>query len=131
MEVCGESDPQKLRPSISMKRAFTLLLTIYCLGTCWNGGEFYGASHYNSLVLLQGYFDKNPEDADKVVISIKGGANPVTHMPDASPENTRRSLDKCISQLRERKKIDIFEFGRRDPAVPLGETFKLIEREYI
>ncbi|KAI1291348.1 voltage-gated shaker-like K+ channel, subunit [Xylaria venustula] len=97
----------------------------------WNGGEFYGPPDYNSLVLLERYFEKYPEDADKVVLSIKGGVNPATHRIDASPENTRRSLDTCIAQLKGRKKLDLFEFGRRDQNVPLEETFKLIQEEYI
>ncbi|GAB1212460.1 hypothetical protein ATERTT37_001599 [Aspergillus terreus] len=99
--------------------------------TCWNGGEFYGPPDYNSLVLLERYLEKYPEDADKIVLNIKGGANPKTHQVDASPENTRRTLDDCIAQLKGRKKIDMFEFGRRDPAVPLDVTFGLIEKEYI
>ncbi|KAI0430550.1 voltage-gated shaker-like K+ channel, subunit [Xylaria sp. FL1042] len=97
----------------------------------WNGGEFYGPPEYNSLVLLEKYFEKYPEDAEKVVLSIKGGVNPETHRVDASPENTRRSLDTCIAQLKGRKKLDLFEFGRRDPNVPMKETFKLIQEEYV
>ncbi len=50
---------------------------------------------------------------------------------DASPENTRRTLDTCIAQLKGRKKLDLFEFARRDPNVPMKETFKLIQEEYI
>jgi pyridoxine 4-dehydrogenase len=65
-----------------------------------------------------------------VVISIKGGANPTTHQTDASPENTRRSIDDSLAQLKGRK-IDLFEFGRRDPKVPLKDTFELIEKEYV
>jgi hypothetical protein len=38
----------------------------------WNAGEFYGTESYNSLHLLNRYFTKYPEDADKVVLSIKG-----------------------------------------------------------
>lgn len=38
----------------------------------WNGGEFYGTPELNSLTLLKNYFTKYPEDADKVVLSIKG-----------------------------------------------------------
>ncbi len=38
----------------------------------WNAGEFYGTESYNSLHLLNKYFTKYPEDADKVVLSIKG-----------------------------------------------------------
>ncbi|KAK3944211.1 NADP-dependent oxidoreductase domain-containing protein [Diplogelasinospora grovesii] len=97
----------------------------------WNGGEFYGPPEYNSLVLLEKYFEKYPEDADKVVLSIKGGANPKTHQTDGSPENTRRSLNDSIAQLKGRGKIDLFEFGRRDPAHPLEETFGVIDKEYI
>jgi pyridoxine 4-dehydrogenase len=82
-------------------------------------------------VLLGKYFAKYPEDADKVIISIKGGANPKTHRVDASPENTRRSLDDCIAQLKGRKKLDIFEFGRRDPDVPMADAFGLIDKEYV
>jgi aryl-alcohol dehydrogenase-like predicted oxidoreductase len=38
----------------------------------WNAGEFYGTESYNSLHLLNKYFTKYPEDADKVVLSVKG-----------------------------------------------------------
>lgn len=98
---------------------------------CWNGGEFYGPPDNNSLVLLEKYFEKYPEDADKVSLSIKGGMNPATHKIDASPENTRRSLDDSIAQLKGRKKIELFEFGRRDASVPLDVAFGVIEKEYI
>ncbi|KAL2824218.1 NADP-dependent oxidoreductase domain-containing protein [Aspergillus cavernicola] len=98
---------------------------------CWNGADFYGTPDYNSLVLVERYFEKYPEDADKVILSIKGGVNPDTHQVDGSPENTRRCLDNYIAQLKGRKRIDIFEFGRRDPNVPLEVTFKVIEEEYV
>ncbi|KAL8831109.1 MAG: hypothetical protein Q9191_001058 [Dirinaria sp. TL-2023a] len=99
--------------------------------TCWNGGEFYGPSDYNSLVLLERYFEKYPEDAEKIVISIKGGLNPKTNKIDASPENTRRTIDDSIAQLKGRKKLDLFEFGRRDPAVSMEATYDLINKEYV
>ncbi|KAL2802665.1 NADP-dependent oxidoreductase domain-containing protein [Aspergillus granulosus] len=114
------------------EQAFATLRAAVASGcTCWNGAEFYGTPEYNSLVLLERYFEKYPEDADKVVLSIKGGINPDTHQIDGSPENTRRTLDNCIAQLKGRKKIDLFEFGRRDSNVPLEATFGVIEREYI
>ena len=97
----------------------------------WNGGDFYGPPDYNSLVLLERYFEKYPEDAEKVVISIKGGLNPETHQLDASPENTRYVLDNCLAQLKGCKKLDLFEFGRRDAKVPLEVTFGVLEKEYI
>ena len=80
---------------------------------------------------MERYFEKYPEDADKVIINIKGGLNPKLHKIDASPENTRRTLDDSIAQLKGRKKIDMFEFGRRDQNVPMGETFSLIDKEYV
>ena len=82
-------------------------------------------------MLLEKYFEKYPEDAEKVVINIKGGVNPKLQHVDASPENTRRSLDDCIAQLKGRKQMDLFEFGRRDPNVPMEETFDLINKEYV
>ena len=106
-------------------------LTTAIIDTFWNGGEFYGPPDNNSLVILEKYFEKFPEDADRVSINIKGGINPKTRRIDASPENTRRTLDNCIAQLKGRKKIDMFEFARTDKSVPLKDTLGLIEEEYI
>lgn len=97
----------------------------------WNGGEFYGQPDYNSLVLLERYFEKYPEDADKVVLSIKGGINPKTHRPDGSPENTRRTIDDSSAQLKGRKKIDLFEMARRDQGIDMGITFGVMDNEYV
>lgn len=80
---------------------------------------------------MERYFEKYPEDAENVVISIKGGLNPKTSHLDASPENTRYCLDNCLAQLKGRKKLDIFEFGRRDAKVPIEVTFGVLQREYI
>ncbi|KAI0871271.1 pyridoxal reductase [Hypoxylon argillaceum] len=96
----------------------------------WNGGEFYGPPEYNSLTLLTRYFEKYPEDADKVVLSIKGGMNLETIKADGSPEGTRRSIDNCLRQLKG-KKLDIFEFARRDQNVDMKVTFDTIQKEYI
>ncbi|KAL4749343.1 hypothetical protein BDW72DRAFT_178422 [Aspergillus terricola var. indicus] len=91
--------------------------------TFWNGGEFYGPQSYNSLVLLERYFEKYPEDADKIVLNIKGGFNTAKFQPDGSEPGTRRTLDDSIAQLKGRKKIDQFEFARRDQNVPMEVTF--------
>ncbi|KAK1982001.1 aldo/keto reductase [Colletotrichum cereale] len=96
----------------------------------WNGGEFYGTPEYNSSVLLERYFAKYPEDADKVVLSMKGGLSADLH-PDGSPEGVRRSLNNVIGQLKGRKKVDIFEYARRDKNTPLEVTFGVIQKEYI
>ncbi|KAK4129252.1 Aldo/keto reductase [Parathielavia appendiculata] len=94
----------------------------------WNGGEFYGTPECNSLTLLESYFAKYPEDADKVVLSIKGALGPKG--PDGSPEGIRRSIDSCLKQLNGRKKLDIFECARRDPTVAMEVTFRAMQ-EYI
>ena len=95
----------------------------------WNGGEIYAGPQGNSLTLLKKYFEKYPEDADKVVLSIKGGLKDMT--PDGSPENIRRSIDQCIKDIGGTKKIDIFECARVDPNTPLEITLKVIEEEYV
>ncbi|GAP84948.1 putative aldo keto reductase [Rosellinia necatrix] len=97
----------------------------------WNGGEFYGTPEYNSMTLLDRYFAQYPEDADKIILSIKGGMDPVTHRPDGSPEGTRRTIDNCLRQLNGRKKLDMFEFARRDQNVDMGVSFDVIQKEYI
>ncbi|KAH8597915.1 aldo/keto reductase [Bisporella sp. PMI_857] len=97
----------------------------------WNGGEFYGTKEYNSLHLLERYFAKYPEDADKVVLSIKGVLDLETHSYDASPDGVRKSVDNCLKILNGRKKLDIFECARRDPNTPLQVTFDVLNKEYI
>ena len=88
----------------------------------WNGGELYGKPHANSLHLLNRYFTKYPEDADKVVISIKGSISTTKMGPDNSEKNIRRSIDECLKVLDGKKSLDLFEPARQDPNVPLEET---------
>ncbi|KAI0004685.1 putative aldo/keto reductase [Xylariaceae sp. FL0662B] len=99
--------------------------------TLWNGGEFYGTPEYNSVVLLERYFERYPEDVEKVVICIKGGVSLKTFLPDGSPEATRKSLDHILAMLKGRKTLDVFEFARRDQDVPMRTTFETIENEYV
>lgn len=89
----------------------------------WNGGEFYGPPTYNSLVLLERYFEKYPEDADKIVLSVKGASGTDGRGPDGSAAGVRRSIDAVIKQLNGRKKLDIFECARRDQKASMAETF--------
>jgi len=96
----------------------------------WNGGEFYGSPDFNSLTLLEKYFTKYPEDADKVVLSIKGGAG-ANLAPDGSPENIRRSVDNCLKLLNGKKKLDIFECARVDKNTPIEVTLKVLDEEYV
>jgi pyridoxine 4-dehydrogenase len=77
----------------------------------WNGGEIYGNPERNSLHLLNEYFTKYPADAEKVVLSIKGGCVPGQLEPDGSKANIQRSIDECLRVLDGKKFLDIFECG--------------------
>ncbi|KAI4270207.1 MAG: hypothetical protein LQ337_006825 [Flavoplaca oasis] len=101
--------------------------------TFWNGGEFYGPPHANSLHLLARYFNAHPTAAPRVTLSIKGGGIPNGPMRiDGSRANIGRSIDECLSILSTcpKKTIDIFEPGRIDANVPLSETISAIA-EYV
>lgn len=91
----------------------------------WNGGEIYGTPDYNSLTLLNKYYTLYPEDADKVVLNIKGATRPGLQ-PDGSPEYVRASVENCLRMLGERGRIDMFECARRDPKVPLEKTLRAL-----
>ncbi|KAL2277224.1 hypothetical protein FJTKL_00095 [Diaporthe vaccinii] len=80
---------------------------------------FYGTPEANSLHLLKYYFTKYPEDADKVVLSIKGAYDRATNTPQGSPEGIRASVEEALRVLDGAKKIDVFEMARVDPSVPV------------
>lgn len=90
----------------------------------WNGGVIYGTPNANSLHLLKAYFTQYPEDADKVVLSMKGCMD--EHGVDASPEGLRRSVESCVQILDGAKEIDIFEPARVDKKVPIEETMRAL-----
>ncbi len=92
----------------------------------WNGGELYGTPEYNSLHLLNKYFTKYPENADKVVLSIKGGLKPGMLVPDSSEANIRRSVDECLRLLDGKKKLDIFECARQEAKFPIEHTVEIL-----
>ncbi|KAL2047434.1 hypothetical protein ABVK25_011542 [Lepraria finkii] len=92
----------------------------------WDGGEFYGSTDVNSLTMLNKYFTKYPEDADKVVLNIKGALRPGL-IPDGSPHFVRQSVERCVEMLGGTAKIDMFECGRRDPNTPLETTLATLE----
>ncbi|KAF7505808.1 hypothetical protein GJ744_000383 [Endocarpon pusillum] len=92
----------------------------------WNGGDFYGTKERNSLHLLNEYFTKYPEDANKVVLSIKSGFSPEKMRMDCSPDNLRRSVDECLRILDGKKTLDIFLCARVDPNIPIEESVKAL-----
>ncbi|KFY95396.1 hypothetical protein V500_02788 [Pseudogymnoascus sp. VKM F-4518 (FW-2643)] len=95
----------------------------------WNAGEFYGTPDFNSLTLLEKYFTKYPEDADEVLLSVKGGLK--DWQPDGSPENVRSSVDNCLKLLNGKKKIDMFKCARVDKNIPIETTLKVLDEEYV
>ncbi|KAH7325643.1 putative aldo/keto reductase [Stachybotrys elegans] len=91
----------------------------------WNGGIHYGTPQANSLHLVKYYFEKYPEDADKVVLSIKGAFD-IRAGPNGSPEGIRASVEEALKVLDGKKKIDIFECARVDPAVPVETSIQTL-----
>jgi pyridoxine 4-dehydrogenase len=72
---------------------------------------YYGTPMANSLHLLRYYFGKYPEDAKKVVLSIKGAySHGIGPIGDA--EGIRTSVDQALEILAGTKQIDVFELGR-------------------
>ncbi|GAM83762.1 hypothetical protein ANO11243_017520 [Dothideomycetidae sp. 11243] len=96
----------------------------------WNGGEFYGPPNRNSLQLLNKCFTKHPEQANDIVLSVKGGNVPGGHVFDGSPKNIRRSIDECLRVLDGKKHLDLFEAARVDSKVPIEHTIATIA-EYV
>jgi pyridoxine 4-dehydrogenase len=79
----------------------------------FNGGIFYGTPEHNSLTLLQKYFQKYPEDADKVVLNIKGGVGS-DRRPLGSKEYIASSIENAVKLLGPVGRIDQFEPARKD-----------------
>ncbi|CAN6675022.1 putative pyridoxal reductase [Trichomonascus vanleenenianus] len=95
--------------------------------TVWNGGVFYGnPDTEENLKLIAEYFEKYPEDAEKVVLSVKGGVNPKIWKPDGSRENIRRDIDTTLKYLDGKKKLDMYCLARIDAQVPLEESIHAI-----
>jgi pyridoxine 4-dehydrogenase len=109
-----------------MKKAFKVLKAALAAGVnVWNGADVYGTQHNNSLHLINRYFTAYPEDADKVVLTIKSGvADMRTFTMDCSPLGLRKYVDNAITVLDGRRKLDIFGCARVEPTVPIEESVK-------
>ena len=122
MGMTWRPEPQPFSKSIeTMKAALELG------ATNWNGGELYGTPDKNSCHLLNEYFTKYPEDASKIVLSIKGGLVKGKMRPDGSEKNVRRSVEDCLAVLDGKKTIDLFECARVDPNTPIEETIRALK----
>lgn len=96
----------------------------------FNGGEFYGPPNNNSLTLLNKYFAKYPEDAEKVVLNVKGGLGP-GHAPRGAKADIQRSMDNALAQLGPVGRIDQFQAARRDKEVDYEEDTLASIDEYV
>ncbi|RPA94357.1 Aldo/keto reductase [Choiromyces venosus 120613-1] len=89
----------------------------------WNSAEFYGTPEPTlGLQLLHRYFKKYPEDASKVILSIKGCVNVATLTPLGSAADVRKSVENTLRILDGVKKVDIFQCARVDPRTPIEES---------
>ena len=91
-------------------------------------GIHYGTPQANSLHLLKYYFENYPEDASKVVLSIKGAYNMKTG-PNGSPEGIRASVEEAVKVLGGIKTIDVFECARVDPTHPIENSIKALAEQ--
>ncbi|KAI1360212.1 NADP-dependent oxidoreductase domain-containing protein [Xylaria arbuscula] len=107
------------------EQAFAAMKTAVNNGaTFWSGADFYGtADPTANISLIRRYFEKYPEDASKVTLSIKGCADPKTLHPTGSRAATRASVENILRILGGVKEIDIFGPSRTDPNVATEETF--------
>lgn len=90
----------------------------------WNAATFYGAPNANSLHLLKYYFTKYPEDAERVVLSVKGAYDFRRQQPDGSPKGLRAAVEEALSILEGVKTIDVFGPARIDDNVPVETSVR-------
>jgi pyridoxine 4-dehydrogenase len=85
--------------------------------TFWNAGVFYGRGPNGespNIELVARFFEKYPEFADKVFLSVKGSIT-IDHQIDGSAGFLRKDIDGILKNLRGKKKLDLFECARVDP----------------
>lgn len=116
-----------MRPPTPKTQAFEAMKAALDTGAnFWNGGQFYGTPDHNSLHLLRNYFTEYPEDAKKVVLSLKSGLNK-DRVPDGSSKFVRKCVEECVKVLPPSlKKIDIFQCARVDPNTPIETTMQTL-----
>ena len=116
--------------ALSDEETFKVLRSAVAAGVnLWNGADYYGSPDNNSLHLMKRYFTKYPEDAEKVVFTLKTGmVDRRTLQMDCSPEALRRSYDSAASILGDTKKIDVFGIARIDKNVPVEDTVQALDQ---
>lgn len=92
----------------------------------WNLGEFYGTPAHNSLTIVNQYLNQYPEDANSILLSVKGCMK--NGQPDGSPAFVKESVDNCLRMLGDKAKIRFFEIARIDQNVPLEVTLATLAK---
>ncbi|KAI8720911.1 Aldo-ket-red domain-containing protein [Fusarium sp. LHS14.1] len=95
-----------------------------------DGGEFYGPPDANSLTLMRRYLEKYPEDANRIVLNIKGALGR-DYRPRGTKEGVRESIDNCLKTLGPVGRISQFEAARKDPNSDYEEETLAAIDEYI
>jgi len=94
-----------------------------------NSGEFYGINPRTAnLALVNRFFIKYPEYADRAFLSVKGGTREDSLEADASEANLRRSVDTINQHLGGAKRMDLFECARVDPKIPIEEVITTLAK---
>jgi pyridoxine 4-dehydrogenase len=79
---------------------------------------------------MRRYLERYPEDADRIVLTIKGGLGP-NYVPLGTKENIRRSIDDCLETLGPVGRIASFEIGRKDPNVDYEQDTLAAINDYV
>ncbi|KAL2017725.1 hypothetical protein VTK56DRAFT_1750 [Thermocarpiscus australiensis] len=111
----------------------TIKAALDCGCNYMNGGEFYGPPDNNSLTLLKKYYEKYPEDKDKIVLNVKGcmsvGEDGHVTGPDSSPAGVKASVENCVRLIGGKGRIDQFEPARKDPKVDIETAIAALKEQ--
>ncbi|KZT11236.1 Aldo/keto reductase [Laetiporus sulphureus 93-53] len=92
-----------------------------------SSAEFFGPGESTAnLEMLSRFFEKYPDYTDRTFLVVSGGCKERSLVPDASPENLRRSVDNINAALRGKKRMDLFQCGRVDKKVPIEDTIRTL-----
>lgn len=95
-----------------------------------NGGEFYGPNDANLKLLQQFVSENDPKINESLILSIKGGVDPVNLKPNGSEEYIAKSIENVASyfpKLNPSRPKLIYEAARVDPNVPYQDTVSYIK----
>ncbi|KAL9050267.1 MAG: hypothetical protein Q9162_006738 [Coniocarpon cinnabarinum] len=91
-----------------------------------DAADFYGSPDRNSLQLLYAYFSKYPDDAPRVVLSLKSCLE--NHVPKCDPDNVDRCVERAVKVLDGKKTVDIFVLARIDPETPIETSIAALAK---